>query len=200
MTLEEAAALADRREPWVRRAAWTVFALAVLAFVVRGADRPADPYVDTSAAGGSPAAPVRTPVEGFGSVLFRITSASGSFADFCALLAADPDARAQGLMERTDLAGHDGMVFRFEEPIDARFYMYRTRLPLSIAWFDDAGSFVSATQMEPCPSEDPGACPRYAAERPYLHALEVPKGRLGIMGVGPGSSISFPDGPEAPCR
>ena len=36
--------------------------------------------------------------------------------------------------------------------------------------------------------------PRYAAEGPYLHALEVPKGRLGALGVGPGSVLGFPEG------
>ena len=179
--------------PWVRRAAWLVFGLGVLAFLVRGADGPADPYV-ASAVDTPAGTVVREVVEGFESVLFRITKGDGSFADLCALLADDDASRQRGMMERTDFAGHDGMVFRFDAPIDAEFYMYNTVLPLSIAWFDEQGGFVSATQMDPCPSTDSAQCQRYGAERPYLHALEVPKGRLGALGVGPGSTISFPEG------
>lgn len=191
MTFDDAAALAEREEPWVRRAAWVVFTLAVLAFLVRGADGPADPYVQAPAQ----ASAARQAVEGFESILFRIAKADGSFAELCALLADDTESRQQGLMGRTDLAGHDGMVFRFDEPVDSNFYMYKTPLPLSIAWFDETGAFITATQMDPCPSEDPAACPRYGTEgRRYLHALEVPKGRLGALGVGPGSSIAFPEG------
>lgn len=184
MTLDDAAV------PWVRRAAWVVFTLGVLAFLVRGADGPPDPYVATASESGA----VREVVEGFESILFRITKADGSFADLCALLADDEASRRRGMMERTDFAGHDGMVFRFDEPVDGDFYMYDTVLPLSIAWFDDGGGFVSATQMEPCPADDPSACPTYGADRPYRHALEVPKGRLGALGVGPGSVLSFPEG------
>lgn len=191
MTLDDAAALAEAREPWVRRAAWAVFVLAFLAFLVRGANNPADPYLEGS---GSDAAVAREAVEGFESILVRITTAEGSFADFCALLAADAESRRQGLMDRTDLAGHDGMVFRFDEPTDASFYMYRTRLPLSIAWFDETGSYITAVQMEPCLADDPASCPRYGPDRPYLHALEVLQGRLGAMGVRDGSTISFPEG------
>lgn len=192
MTLDDAADLAERHEPWVRRAAWTVLALAFLAFLVRGADGPADPYVEPLGGDGASA---REVVEGFESVLFRITKASGSFADFCALLADEPESRQQGLMDRDDLAGHDAMVFRFDQPTDGRFYMFRTRLPLSIAWFDEAGAYITAVQMDPCTSEDPDACPRYGTEgRPYLHALEVPQGKLGALGAEPGSSISFPEG------
>lgn len=180
--------------PWVRRAAWLVFGLGVLAFLVRGADGPADPYVATAVETATGEAVVREVVEGFESILFRITEADGSFAELCALLASSEEGRQRGMMERTDFAGHDGMVFRFDAPIQAEFYMYNTVLPLSIAWFDERGGFVSATQMDPCPSEDPRECARYGAAAPYLHALEVPKGRLGALGVGPGSTISFPEG------
>lgn len=192
MTLDDAAALADAREPWVRRAAWGVFVLAFLAFLVRGANNPADPYFEGSGPGATAA--VREAVEGFESILVRITGTDGSFADFCALLADDAESRQQGLMDRTDLAGHDGMVFRSESPTTGRFYMYRTRMPLSIAWFDETGTYITATQMEPCPDDDPATCPRYGPDRPYLHALEVPQGRLGAMGAREGSTISFPEG------
>ena len=39
-------------------------------------------------------------------------------------------------------------------------------MPLSIAFFAADGSFVSATDMEPCLTGPADACPRYAATGP----------------------------------
>jgi uncharacterized membrane protein (UPF0127 family) len=139
----------------------------------------------------SPPAPARRPLPGFGEVDFRITAADGRTFDGAALLAADGPSRSQGLMEQTDLRGYDAMVFRFDEPSRGEFYMRNTRIPLSIAFFDAAGRFVSSADMEPCPDEV-RRCPTYGAARPYVHAVEVAAGDLGRMGIGAGSVLSFP--------
>jgi uncharacterized membrane protein (UPF0127 family) len=138
-----------------------------------------------------PPAPARRPLPGFGEVAFRTTAADGRTFDGFALLADDGPSRSQGLMEQTDLRGYDAMVFRFESPSRGEFYMRNTRIPLSIAFFDAAGRFVSSADMEPCPDEV-RECPTYGAARPYLHAIEVPAGELGRMGIGPGAVLSFP--------
>lgn len=138
-----------------------------------------------------PPAPARRPLPGFGEVAFRITAADGRTFEGVALLAADGASRSQGLMEQTDLRGYDGMVFRFDSPSEGRFYMRNTRIPLSIAFFDTGGRFVSSADMEPCPDEV-RRCPTYGAARPYLHAIEVAAGDLGGMGIGPGAVLSFP--------
>ncbi|MBA3267018.1 MAG: DUF192 domain-containing protein, partial [Acidimicrobiia bacterium] len=96
--------------------------------------------------------------------------------------------RQVGLMNRPDLAAHDGMLFRFDDDTRAGFYMKDTPMPLSIAWFDDEGRFVSSTDMEPC--LDRVECPNYYAARPYRFALEVRKGALADQGIGAGSQIS----------
>jgi uncharacterized membrane protein (UPF0127 family) len=67
--------------------------------------------------------------------------------------------------------------------------MKDTLIPLSIAFFDKGGSFVSATDMEPCSPSAPG-CPTYSADAPYADALEVPKGQLGPLGLGPSSRLA----------
>lgn len=133
----------------------------------------------------------RRPLPGFGEVGFRVTSADGRVVDGVALLAADQASRNQGLMEQSDLRGYDAMVFRFPSPTTGRFFMRNTRIPLSIAFFDLHGRFVSAADMEPCPDEV-ADCPRYAAARPYVHAVEVAQGDLPRLGIGPGSVLSFP--------
>lgn len=169
----EAAARRRRRS---RR--WWIAALVIVVvvgtLVVLGANRPADPYF----------------LEG-ASVSFRITGPSGAAvaaAERCALVADTDVERATGLMHRTDLGGRDGMLFRFPDDVTAAFYMKDTPLPLSIAWFEADGDFVSATDMEPCLGG--GDCPTYAAAGPYRYALEVPQGRLPALGAVPGSRLT----------
>ncbi len=132
--------------------------------------------------------------EGFGTTLVRLTSSGAtgqpSVREGCAWLAALSDQHRRGLMGVTDLEGHLGMVFRFETDVSGSFYMKGTPLPLSIAWFTADGSFVSAADMEPC--LDAGAsCPTYAPAGPYRFALEVPKGALPGLGVGPGARLDL---------
>jgi uncharacterized membrane protein (UPF0127 family) len=80
------------------------------------------------------------------------------------------------------------MVFEFPEPTEARFYMRNTRIPLSIAFYDQGGTFVSSADMEPCP-DDVEQCPTYAADGPYLHAVEVAQGDLEALGLVEGSVL-----------
>jgi len=138
----------------------------------------------------APTAPSRRPLPGFDEVAFRISGANG-VTEGTALLADDGASRSQGLMNQTDLRGYDAMVFRFPSPSRGRFFMRNTLIPLSIAFFDSSGRFVSATDMEPCP-DDVDPCPTYGAEAPYVHAIEVAQGDLPRLGIGPGSVLSFP--------
>lgn len=132
------------------------------------------------------------PFDGFGETAFRVAAADGTTAfDGCAHLAATPAARGQGLMARRSLGGHDAMVFRFDEPGTGAFYMYRTVLPLSIAFIGEDGEVVSTTDMEPCGEEEPSACPTYPPAGPYLHAIEVRQGDLPRLGIVPGATVTF---------
>ena len=126
---------------------------------------------------------------GFEAVTLRITDADGRVRESCVLLAADDADRARGLMEVDSLGGYDGMIFRFDGPTRSQFYMFDTRLPLSIAFFDTDGRFVSATDMAPCTATKASDCPVYGADGPYVDALEVVQGGLGPWGIGGGSRI-----------
>ena len=156
--------------------------VALTAFALLGANRPADPRL-------LPGGP--TPVSGFGEVGYRVRGGPGGAASEaakrCALLAETPEQHQRGLMGRTDLGGYDGMLFRFAADTSTQFYMKDTLIPLSIAWFDANGDFVSATDMEPCPVDV--GCPTYGAAAPYRYALEVPKGGLPGLGIGPGAQL-----------
>ena len=136
-------------------------------------------------------APATTAVpKGYDAIVMRVTDASGVTREFCVLVADDEPKRERGLMDVDSLGGYDGMLFRFGSPSKAQFYMFQTRLPLSIAFFADGGKFVSSADMPPCTASRPGDCPLYDAAAPYVDALEAPTGGLAALGVGPGSSIA----------
>lgn len=126
----------------------------------------------------------RRPFGGFGEVSFSVAPAGRSG---CALLAATPDERARGLMGRRDLGGYDAMVFLFEADTTGAFWMRRTPLALSIAFFAADGTFVGSRDMAPC-GDDP-RCPLYRPPAPYRIAMEVPHGALGRLGVRPGARL-----------
>jgi uncharacterized membrane protein (UPF0127 family) len=158
-----------------------IFVLGVAAFLIRGADTTSRPRLDTNGA-----RPSR--VAGFDQIGFVVRAADGTTSRHCGLLALTTAQQDQGLMNRTDLAGYDGMLFQFLDPTSTEFYMKDTLIGLSIAWFDQSGRFVSTTDMTPCGTAI--NCPLYAAADPYTVALEVPTGQLGQVGVGAGSTLT----------
>jgi uncharacterized membrane protein (UPF0127 family) len=119
-----------------------------------------------------------------------ITAADGTVAACCLLVAASDEQRQQGLMEVTDLGGYRGMVFVWDADTSGGFWMRNTPTPLSIAWFDADGLFVSSADMAPCSATAPD-CPTYPAGGPYRFAVEVFQGDLDELGVGPGSRLAL---------
>ena len=93
------------------------------------------------------------------------------------------EARAQGLMFRTELPEGQGMLFVFEEEKPLSFWMKNTLIPLDIIFFDNGGQFVSRDTMIPC-TRDP--CQGYLSEGPAQFALEVPVGIAEYEGIGEG--------------
>lgn len=104
--------------------------------------------------------------------------------------------RSRGLMERDRLDENAGMLFLYPRPQPARngFWMYRTRIPLDIAFIDEAGRIAEIHRMTPCPAEAPGDCPVTRPDVPYRAALEVNAGAFAAMGVAAGDCVSWPGG------
>ena len=109
-------------------------------------------------------------------------------------LATTVDQQSFGLMDRDSLPQGAGMVFLYEapQPTDGSFYMYRTRIPLDIAFFDGTGRIVSILQMAPCVSPQPQQCELYSPGMSYLGALEVNSGWLSQHGVEVGDRVVIP--------
>lgn len=138
-----------------------------------------------------PAVDGRTRLAGFEAVTVTVIDADGRTHTVCLLLADTAAARERGLMfvEDPTLGGFDGMLFAFPEDTEDGFWMKNTILPLSIAYVAADGTTVSTTDMAPCPASAP-TCPSYPAAGPYRSAIEVPKGRLGDLGISARSTVT----------
>jgi len=113
-------------------------------------------------------------------------------------LAVSAEQKSMGLMERRQLADSAGMLFVYDslQPADAGFWMYRTRIPLDIAFLDSAGVIRAVRSMTPCPTTIAQGCPTYAPGVPYRYALEMNAGFFNRHGVGIGSALVVGDLPE----
>ena len=100
--------------------------------------------------------------------------------------------KAYGLMVRPSLDENSGMIFIYDtdQPDSAGFWMFRTKIPLDIAFLDSAGVVLKLLAMDPCESElYASSCPTYAPGVPYRSALEVNAGWFVEHGVGEGSVV-----------
>ncbi|HEX4902415.1 MAG TPA: DUF192 domain-containing protein [Acidimicrobiales bacterium] len=168
-----------------------VFAAGLAGCVAEGANQPADPVVEDTT---ETAAPDGSLAARFGAVAARLVAASGEVLELCLLHADTQQERARGLMQVTDLEGHDGMLFTIEQPTDGAFYMYDTVLPLTIGWFGPDGAFVSRADMAPCASEDPDACERYPSGGAWTSSIEVAQGSPVAERFAAGTRLEVPGG------
>jgi len=121
-------------------------------------------------------------------------------------LAVSAEQKTLGLMERRHLGDDAGMLFVYDsiQPGDAGFWMYRTRIPLDIAFLDSAGVIRAVRSMTPCSTTVAQGCPTYTPDVPYRYALEVNAGFFAQHGIGVGHSLLLRDlpapatGSEAP--
>jgi uncharacterized protein len=119
-----------------------------------------------------------------------LTTPDGSEVSLRVWVADSSEERARGLMGVTDLGDAAGMLFEFEEEAHHRFFMWQTPLPLDIAFFAAAGTFVGSAAMEPCLQPSANTCDRYAPDEQFLLALELPAGQLDALGVEPGTTLT----------
>lgn len=172
----------------VRLLWWLIGGLLVVAFfswLALGANNPPDPTIEA-----------RDPVPGFGTVGFTVEH--GAVTDeFCALFASTDAQRQSGMTGRSDFGGFDAMLFAWPAPVapaQVSFHNRRVPIALTVAFFDREGDYISLANLEPC--EDREGCPAVRALRDFQFALEVPKGGLGRLGVGPGAKLQV----GAACR
>lgn len=130
------------------------------------------------------------PVHGFAGnpILVRIQTDGGVVELMNLEVARTPEARAMGLMDRTELGEGGGMVFLFDDPTTGAFWMKDTLIPLSIAFWEEDGDITDILDMRPCRS-DP--CPLYRASGPFVGAIEMNRGAFDRLGVEVGDTIEY---------
>jgi len=123
---------------------------------------------------------------GWGTAMFRVEVAD------------DVDERARGLMFRESMARSHGMLFVYEEPQRAVFWMKNTLIPLDMVFLDRTGT-VTRVHSNAIPGDLTGID---GGDGVYA-VLEINGGLAKVYGIGPGDKMQSPvfeGGPAAwPC-
>jgi uncharacterized protein len=98
-------------------------------------------------------------------------------------IAATPETRRTGLMNRKSLAPNHGMLFVFDQALVECFWMRNTFIPLSIAFLLDDGTIVNIADMKPQSDES------HCSSKPVRFALEMEQGWFAARAMTPGKKI-----------
>lgn len=111
-------------------------------------------------------------------------------------VASTSEQRQVGLMGRTEMQARHGMLFQYEERRDPQngFWMYRTLIPLDIAFLDREGTIRNIRAMVPCSASSGRNCPTYPAGVPYWSAVEMNAGFYLANGIDVGDRLTLGGG------
>jgi len=98
-------------------------------------------------------------------------------------VAANSDDIRMGLMHRTSMPAHHGMLFVFPNNAQHCMWMKNTLIPLSVAFLDKTGTILNIEDMQP------QTLNHHCATAPARYALEMNRGWFASRGVGPGQRI-----------
>jgi uncharacterized membrane protein (UPF0127 family) len=118
-------------------------------------------------------------------------------AQFAVEVADDAEERARGLMFRETMSRSAGMLFVYQSPQHARFWMKNTLIPLDMIFADPSGVVTHVHS-----GAVPGDLTPIDGGRGVQLVLEINAGLAEAMGVAPGTVLRHPAiGPEAawPC-
>ena len=109
-------------------------------------------------------------------------------ARFSVEVADDPMERSEGLMHRESLASGAGMLFVYEEPQRAVFWMKNTLIPLDMIFMDHAGVVTHIHE-----NAIPGDLTGIEGGDGVQFVLEVNGGFARRLGIAEGSELRHPD-------
>lgn len=99
-------------------------------------------------------------------------------------VAATSDSRQIGMMQRTMMPPHRGMLFVFPEVAKHCMWMRNTLLPLSVAFLDETGRIINVEDMQPKTENN------HCSTKPARYALEMNLGWFRSRGLGAGFVIA----------
>ncbi len=118
-------------------------------------------------------------------------------ARFTVEVADDAAERGQGLMNRESLPSGAGMLFVYERPQRAVFWMRNTLIPLDMIFADDTGT-VTHVHENAIPLDETGI----DGGEGVKYVLEINGGFAGRFGIAPGTELRHPsiEMPAWPCE
>ncbi len=114
-------------------------------------------------------------------------------ARFAVEIADEPDEQARGLMFRPHLDEDAGMLFVYDEPRVARFWMKNTMIPLDMIFIDDSGRVERVIVRRDTYSER-----GTGSEGPVRAVLEINAGLSRELGIDAGDRAVHPAFEAAP--
>lgn len=96
--------------------------------------------------------------------------------------------QAMGLMFRTALADNRGMLFQFEPPQPAKFWMKNTLIPLDMVFLQNGKVEAIAASVPPCTREP---CPTYGPDVAVDQVIELRGGRVAELGLRVGTRLNI---------
>ena len=111
------------------------------------------------------------------------TKLSAGMHNIVAEIARTPAQQQTGMMFRTTMAAHEGMLFVFDDVGPRCFWMRNTLIPLAIAFVADDGTIVNIAEMSA--KSDQSHC----ASQPVRFALEMNQGWFSKRGIKAGFKL-----------
>lgn len=104
-------------------------------------------------------------------------------------LAADPDSRRQGLMEREALPAGSGMLFDFPSGATPAIWMRNMRISLDLLFVDGQAAIQRIFHSVPPCEELP--CEIYQEQHPLRFVIELPAGTADRLGLQVGDVLDL---------
>ena len=111
------------------------------------------------------------------------TTLSIGFHQLQVQVAATPEQQATGLMFRTDMPAHEGMLFVFPTASQQCFWMKNTLIPLTAAFVTDDGTIVNLEDMQPQTTQS------HCSSKPVRFVLEMNQGWFVKKGLKAGGKL-----------
>ena len=108
---------------------------------------------------------------------------SAGMHNIVAEIARTPAQQQTGMMFRTEMATHEGMLFVFDDVAPRCFWMRNTLIPLAIAFIADDGTIVNIAEMSARSEQS------HCSQKPVRFALEMNQAWFSKRGIKDGFKL-----------